>query len=120
MAMLSYPPCLTGPASISFHSSSTVRANPIDFDIRPKIAEIMPNLTGQFIAFMISSEREKFLPGLRRAAGTEIQYITLFRKGARHLEEKALASPSCVETRDGFHVTGERFFEDFQLDDEDG
>ena len=95
-------------------------ANPIDFEIRPKIAEIMPNLTGQFIAFMISSEREKFLPGLRRAAGTEIQYITLFRKGARHLEEKALASPSCVETRDGFHVTDERFFEDFQLDDEDG
>ena len=37
-------------------------ANPIDYDIRPKIAEIMPNLTGQFIAFMISSEREKFLP----------------------------------------------------------
>ena len=95
-------------------------ANPIDFDIRPKIAEIMPNLTGQFIAFMISSEREKFLPSLKRAAGTEIQYITLFRKGARHLEEKALASPSCVETRDGFHVTDERFFEDFQLDDEDG
>ena len=95
-------------------------ANPIDYDIRPRIAEIMPKLTGQFIAFMISSEREKFLPGLKRAAGTEIQYITLFRKGARHLEEKALASPARVETRDGFHVTDEAFFEDFQLDDEDG
>ena len=95
-------------------------ANPIDYDIRPRIAEIMPKLTGQFIAFMISSEREKFLPGLKRAAGTEIQYITLFRKGARHLEEKALASPARVETRDGFHVTDETFFEDFQLDDEDG
>ena len=80
----------------------------------------MPSLTGQFIAFMISSEREKFLPSLKRAASTEIQYITLFRKGARHLEEKALASPSRVETRDGFHVTEERFFENFQLDNEDG
>ena len=95
-------------------------ANPIDYDIRPRIAEIMPSLTGQFIAFMISSEREKFLPSLKRAASTEIQYITLFRKGARHLEEKALASPSRVETRDGFHVTEERFFENFQLDNEDG
>ena len=95
-------------------------ANPIDYDIRPRIAEIMPNLTGQFIAFMISSEREKFLPSLKRAAGTEIQYITLFRKGARHLEEKALASPSRVETRDGFHITDEKFFENFQLDNEDG
>ena len=95
-------------------------ANPIDYDIRPRIAEIMPKLTGQFIAFMISSEREKFLPGLKRAAGTEIQYITLFRKGARHLEEKALACPDRIETRDGFHVTDERFFEDFQLDDEEG
>ena len=94
-------------------------ANPIDYDIRPRIAEIMPSLTGQFIAFMISSEREKFLPSLKRAASTEIQYITLFRKGARHLEEKALASPSRVETRDGFHVTEERFFENFQLDNED-
>ena len=95
-------------------------ANPIDYDIRPRIAEIMPSLTGQFIAFMISSEREKFLPSLKRAASTEIQYITLFRKGARHLEEKALASPSRVETRDGFRVTEERFFENFQLDNEDG
>ena len=95
-------------------------ANPIDYDIRPRIAEIMPSLTGQFIAFMISSEREKFLPSLKRAAGTKIQYITLFRKGARHLEEKALASPSRVETRDGFHITDEKFFESFQLDNEDG
>lgn len=95
-------------------------ANPIDYEIRPKIAEILPNLTDQFIAFMISSEREMFLPSLKRAAGEEIQFITMFRKGARHLEEKALVSSSCVETGDGFHVTGASFFEDFQLDEEDG
>ena len=93
-------------------------ANPIDYEIRPRIAEIMPNLTGQFIAFIISSERERFLPSLKRAAGKEIQHITLFRKGAAHLMEKALASPSHVETSDGFHVSDEGFFEDFQLDDE--
>ena len=94
-------------------------ANPIDYEIRPRIAEVLPNLTGQFIAFMISSERERFLPTLKRAAGGEIQYVTLFRKGARHLEEKALTFPSSVETADGFHVVDEVFFEDFQLDDEE-
>ena len=94
-------------------------ANPIDFEIRPRIAKIMPSLTVQFIAFMISAEREMFLQNLKQAAGAEIQFVTMFRKGARHLEEKALVSPCHVETADGFCVTGAGFFEDFQLDKED-
>lgn len=39
-------------------------ANPIGFDLRTNIGELAPKLTGQFIAFMISSEREKFLTSL--------------------------------------------------------
>ena len=91
-------------------------ANPIDLEIRSNIGGLVPNLTGQFIAFMISSERERFLDGLKKASNTDIQYITLFRKGASHLETNALANSSCVKTKDGFRVLGEQFFNEFQLD----
>ncbi|MGD9537118.1 MAG: hypothetical protein AB7P52_05115 [Alphaproteobacteria bacterium] len=94
-------------------------ANPIDFDIRANIGELVPRLTGQFIAFMISSERERFLDSLRKARNSDILYITLFRKGASHLETKASGNPSCVTTSDGFRVTDEQFFDEFQLDAEE-
>jgi hypothetical protein len=94
-------------------------ANPIDFDIRANIGELVPKLTGQFIAFMISSEREKFLASLKKASNGDIQYVTLFRKGASHLESRAAANPSCVTTSDGFRVTDEQFFNEFQLDAEE-
>ena len=94
-------------------------ANPIDLEIRSNIGGLVPNLTGQFIAFMISSERERFLDGVKKASNSDMQYITLFRKGASHLEQKALANPSCVKTKDGFRVLGEQFFNEFQLDDEE-
>ena len=94
-------------------------ANPIDLEIRSNIGELVPNLTGQFIAFMISSEREKFLDGLKKASNTDIQFITLFRKGASHLETKASANSSCVATKDGFRVVDEEFFNEFQLDVEE-
>lgn len=94
-------------------------ANPIDFEIRPKIGGLVPKLTGQFIAFVISSEREKFLPSLKHASNGNIQFTTLFRKGASHHEAKAEADPSCVTTVDGFRVMGEQFFNEFQLDTEE-
>lgn len=94
-------------------------ANPIDFEIREKIGELVPKLTGQFIAFMISSEREKFLTSLKKASNGSIQYLTLFRKGASHLETKAAANSSCVTTQDGFRIADEQFFNDFQLDAEE-
>jgi peptidoglycan hydrolase CwlO-like protein len=94
-------------------------ANPIDFDIRSKIGELVPKLTGQFIAFMISSEREKFLTSLKKACSQPIRYITLFRKGATPHETKAQAFPSCVTTGDGYMVVDERFFNEFQLDAEE-
>lgn len=93
-------------------------ANSIDLDIRPNIGGLVPKLTGQFIAFVISSEREKFLPGLKTASEGNTQFITLFRKGASHHETKAKAYPSCVTTKDGFRVMDEQFFNEFQLDAE--
>ena len=90
-------------------------ANPIDYDIRPKIGRLAPSLTDQFIAFVISSEREKFLPSLQSSSNNKrIEYITLFRKGASRHEEKALKSPGYKTTKDGIQVLGRGFFSDFQ------
>ena len=36
-------------------------ANPIDLEVRSKIGELLPKLTGQFIAFVISSEPKGFV-----------------------------------------------------------
>ena len=94
-------------------------ANPIDYEIRSKIGRLVPDLTGQFVAFVISSEREKFLPSLKKASKGEIKYITLFRKGASHHEEKAEKCAGCIETVDGYRVVDEEFFNDFQLDAEE-
>ena len=94
-------------------------ANPIDYDIRPKLGQLVPNLTSQFIAFVISSERRRFLPALRKAARQEIKYITLFKKSITRHAEKAEQSSGFVSTADGVTVVDEQFFSDFQLDSEE-
>ena len=94
-------------------------ANPIDLAIRPNIGALVPKLTGQFVAFMISSERENFLAQLKNSGRGDTQFITLFRKGAADYETTASAHPSCVKTADGYRVTDEGFFNEFQLDKED-
>jgi len=95
-------------------------ANPIDLDIRSKIGELVPFLTGQFIGFVISTERDGFLPSLKKATSDKINYMTLFRKGATPHETKARRYPSCTTTDDGYLVTSEKFFNEFQLDSEEG
>lgn len=94
-------------------------AGPIDLAVRPKIGELIPNLTGQFIAFTISSERERFIMPLKRASNTDVQFVTLFRKGSTDLESTARATGTVTETGDGMNVAGEDFFNDFQIDDEE-
>ena len=94
-------------------------ANPIDLDIRPRIGELVPRLTGQFIAFMISSERERFLPSLVEAGASGVQFVTLFRKGASQHEARALASAGCSTTEDGILVRDEQFFGEFQLEEQE-
>ena len=88
----------------------------IDLAVRPKIGELIPNLTGQFIAFIISSEREQFVSPLKGASSEEVQFVTLFRKGPSELEDYARTMDSFDDTLDGISVSGETFFNVFQLD----
>ena len=93
---------------------------PIDGHIRPTIGNLLPRLTGQVVAFVISTEREGFLPSLERASDYEIQFITLFRRGSARLEDRISALPSSVEkTKDGYLVAGREFFTDFQVENEE-
>ncbi|WP_345861828.1 AAA family ATPase [Shewanella algae] len=94
-------------------------AGPIDLAVRPKIAALIPSLTGQFIAFTISSERERFTAPLKRASSTKVQFVTLFRKGSEKLERAAREKGTVTETCDGLNVAGEVFFNEFQLDQEE-
>lgn len=94
-------------------------AGPIDLAVRPKIGELVPRLTSQFVAFTISSERERFIPKLKQASPAPIQYLTVFRRGKADLEAQARATATVVETGDGVRVTGEAFFNAFQLETEE-
>jgi DNA sulfur modification protein DndD len=93
-------------------------AGPIDLGVRPKIGELIPRLTGQFVAFTISSERAQFTSKLKQASSDGVQFITLFRKGRMDLEESARSCPEHMETSDGLLVSGETFFNGFQLEEE--
>lgn len=96
-------------------------AGPIDLAVRPEIGMLIPKLTNQFIAFTISSERDKFTEPLKQSSNSKIQFITIFRKGQKKLEQLAyrMGSGSVIETSDGVNVTGEEFFNEFQLEQED-
>jgi hypothetical protein len=94
-------------------------AGPIDLAIRPRIAELIPKLTDQFIAFTISSEREGFVPKLKQSTADEVQFITLFRKGALRPDEIPSDQSLIKESTDGIVIEGEAFFNAFQLDTEE-
>jgi DNA sulfur modification protein DndD len=93
-------------------------AGPIDLAVRPKIGELIPRLTDQFIAFTISSERDRFVPKLKLASKANVRFLTVFRKGSKELQQSARAAAEVVESPDGFVVGGEDFFNGFQLDEE--
>ena len=95
-------------------------AGPIDLSIRPKIGRLIPNLTDQFIAFTISSERPGFVDELRDSSGDELQFITLFRRqSGQEIEAQIQSERGVTITSNGVLVEDESFFDIFQLDDEE-
>ena len=93
-------------------------ANPIDLEVRAKVAELVPKLSHQFIAFTISSEREGFLPSLEAASDNgDIQYITMFRKDMQPDDD--FNGEHAKDSIDGWCVHGKTYFERFQLNEEE-
>jgi DNA sulfur modification protein DndD len=94
-------------------------AGPLDHPKRNAVAELIPLLAGQFVAFVISTEREGFQDRLENTKKAPIQYLTLFRKGDGTLESVAAKEKQVTSTDDGILVTGQSFFESFQVETED-
>lgn len=94
-------------------------AGAIDFEVRPKIGALVPRLSRQFIAFIISSERGQFVPRLKMASHKPVQFLTVFRKGPAIAEAEARATGVSRETSDGIIVPGETFFNTFQMEKEE-
>lgn len=89
-------------------------ANPIDNTVRSEIASVIPDLTDQFVAFTISSERTGFTDYLDKSADGDVKYLTLFRKN-EHTQPlvEDLPSNGVDETKDGVLVEGREYFNQF-------
>ena len=89
-------------------------AGPIDLEVRPKVAQLVPKLSNQFIAFVISAERPGFLPALRETvADNDIQYITIFRKDTPF---DKTTEDGVEESDDGYMVSSYDFFNQFHIE----
>ncbi|RZJ90682.1 MAG: hypothetical protein EOO20_07435 [Chryseobacterium sp.] len=93
-------------------------SGPIDLEIRPEIAKLIPKLTDQFIAFTISSEIQGFVLHLITAASEEIHFVTLFRKGNKHEATAFMDGNNCKQSEDGIWVTGKKYFDNFHTEAE--
>ena len=91
-------------------------AGPIDLEVRHRVAQLVPKLSNQFIAFVISAERPSFLPALRETvADNDIQYITIFRKDTPF---DKTAEDGVEESDDGYIVSSYDFFNQFHIESE--
>lgn len=94
-------------------------AGSIDLRVRAQVAELVPKLTNQFIAFIISTEREGFLDSLERSVESKVQYVTLFRSSVENAGVTVDSSDKLVESGDGKTVLGRHFFRGFHIDTEE-
>lgn len=101
-----------GQVSLPFVVDSPTGA--LDKNVRREIAELLPGISQQLVAFTTSSEYEQFVPVLDRAARGDVQYLTMFRlnDATRPLLSRA-DSGAAVLTTDGALVTSKSFFEAF-------
>lgn len=93
-------------------------AGKIDLHVRPKVAALVPQLACQFIAFVISSERQGFVQPLELEAKNEVQHITLFRKDGSSMTKRAQKIGNHKESQDGIWAYDGAFFHQFQGDKE--
>ncbi len=93
-------------------------ANPIDHTVRRQIAQLIPEVCDQFVAFVISSEKHAFTSVLGSAA-SKCQFLTVFRKvDGTHSYMSDLPSRGVTESDRFVLVEDKDFFESFDMDEE--
>ena len=107
-----------GQVSLPFVVDSPTGA--LDKNVRREIAELLPSISQQLVAFTTSSEYEQFVPVLHRAARGDVQYLTMFRLNGdtRPLLDGA-EDGAAVLTENGALVTSKAFFEAFDSEEYD-
>jgi hypothetical protein len=93
-------------------------AGPLGNSVRREIGKTIPQLTKQFVSFVISSERPDFISGGIERATDKIQYITVFRKKITAYYEEAKKIKGTSTSSDGVSVYDKKFFYAFEMDDD--
>ena len=95
-------------------------ANPIERVVRKELAELIPNLCHQFVAFTINTEYDGFVPVLKENS-KDCKFLTLFRitEGTQRLMS-GLPKKGVVKTDNAVLVTGYDYFKSFDQKDEGG
>ena len=95
-------------------------AGPLDHVVRKEVALMIPRLAEQFIAFVISTEREGFVPWLEKGEKTSVQYLTLFRKTDAVADLiAALPKKGVEQTENAVLVSGKDYFNKFAIVEEE-
>ena len=107
-----------GQVSLPFVVDSPTGA--LDKNVRREIAELLPSISQQLVAFTTSSEYEQFVPVLDRAARGDVQYLTMFRlnDATRPLLDGAEDGAAALSAN-GALVTSKSFFEAFDSEEYD-
>lgn len=105
------------------HSFPLVVDSPVgalDNSVRTEVAKLIPEMSDQFLAFTISSERDTFVPSLahcvEKERGEQVQFLTLVRKteGTTALLAGAKEAET-TETENAALIRGREFFDAFDL-----
>lgn len=94
-------------------------ANPMDMGRRKRVGALIPELCSQFVAFIINTELNGFVPALESAT-KEIRYLTMFRKttGTSRLL-LSLPKTGVVENDYSVVIEGQEYFMAFDVANED-
>ena len=94
-------------------------ANPLDGDVRAEIGTMIPVLCHQFIAFTISTERERFVDTLIESTCGAIDFITIFRLTDAHADLLEFDPKiNSTKSNDGCVVYDKDYFTKFQIIEE--
>ena len=97
---------------LPFVVDSPVGAN--DHHVRGEIAAILPKLSRQVIAFVISTERSGFVDVLEAAHPGDVQHLTMFNKANRRLARDVAGRPDVNQSEDGVWTADYDYFHSFQ------
>jgi len=92
-------------------------AGPLDIDVRRKIAELIPQLCNQFVAFTTSSEREGFTNEIALNCKGQTKFLTLFRQTEEtEVLRKSLPDSGVTQTDNAVLIEGQDYFDRFDIE----